>query len=323
MATAIKKNNGAAMNSIKIVKTATVFAAVLVFCQITIPAHAQFMTPVATEEIADGLYSIRIGARRSIFIVGSDGVIVTDTVNDKSAKLYRAEIAKVTDKPVKYVVYSSSLWGRIRGAQLFKDEGAQIVAQEICAQELAETPHPDVLMPDITFSNFLNVSVGDKSLDLIYLGPNYGFCSPVMVPQPANMMYIVNIVNPPSPQVPWDPTIPNFHLYNLIPWFKAVEAYGADEGIDTVLAAYMSVGRGKDGKPYILSATGDFSLVPQQRMFWEKLFAAVRAEVDAGTRASEIATSIDMSQFEDYYSFNEAKMAVILQRVYYYTIIGR
>lgn len=301
----------------------SVLAATLLFGPTPASAQAPFMTPVATEEIADGLYSIRIGARRSIFIVGSDGVIVTDTVNHESAKLYRAEIAKVTDKPVKYVVYSSSLWGRIRGAQLFKDEGAQIVAQEICAQELAETPHPDVLMPDITFSDFLNVSVGDKSLDLIYLGPNYGFCSPVMVPQPANMMYIVNIVNPPAPQVPWDPTIPNFHLYNIIPWFEAVEAYGAKEGIDTVLAAYMSVGIGDDGKPFILSATGDFSLVPQQRMFWEKLFSAVQEQVDAGVSVRDIADKIDMSEFEDYYSFNEPKMAVILQRVYYYTVIGR
>ena len=298
-------------------------AAAIILFHFATPVHAQFFTPIATEEIADGVYSVRIGARRTVMIVGSDGVIITDTVNEESAKLYREEIRKITDKPVKYVVYSSSLWGRIRGAQIFKDEGAQIVAQEICAEELAETPHPDVLMPDITFSDFLNLSVGDISLDLIYLGPNYGYCSPVMVPQPANMMHIVNIVNPPDAQVPWDPTIPNFHLHNILPWFETVEAYAAEHDIDTVIAAYMSVSRGADGKPSILPATASFSVVPRQREFWEQLFAAVQEQIDAGTRVADLADRIDMSQFEDYYSFNEPKMAVILQRVYYYLIIGR
>lgn len=298
-------------------------AAVIIFPQFTKPVHAQFFSPIASEKIADGVYSVRIGARRTIVLVGSEGVIITDTVNDESAQLYREEIRKITDKPVKYVVYSSSLWGRIRGAQLFKDEGAQIVAQEICAEELRETPHPDVLMPDITFSDFLNLSVGEVSLDLIYLGPNYGYCSPVMVPQPANMMHIVNIVNPPDAQVPWDPTIPNFHLHRILPWFADVEAYAAENGIDTVIAAYMSASRGPDGKMTILPATADFSVVPRQREFWEKLFAAVQEQINAGTRLEDLADAMDMTEFEHYYSFNEPKMAVILQRVYYYLIIGR
>jgi len=178
-------------------------------------------------------------------------------------------------------------------------------------------------MPDITFADHLNLSVGERSLDLLYFGPNYGYCSPVMIPQPANMMHIVNIVNPPDAQVPWDPTIPNFHLHNILPWFETVEAYAAEHDIDTVIAAYMSVSMSADGKPSILPATADFSVVPRQREFWEQLFAAVQEQIDAGTRVADLADRIDMSQFEDYYSFNEPKMAVILQRVYYYLIIGR
>ncbi len=277
-----------------------------------------------TEEIADGLYGFRIGARRSLFLVGDEGVIVTDTVNDESARIFRDEIAKVTDKPVKYVVYSSSLWGRIRGAQLFKDEGAEIVAHELCAEELEVTPHPDVLPPDITFTDAYSVSVGgDVSLDLIYFGPNYGTCSPIMVAHPANMLYLVNVVNPPYPQVPWDPTIPNFHLYNLIPYFRSVEALADLEGIETVIGAYMSVERSGDGKPYLLPATGPVSVVAEQRLFWEKLFAAVEAKVEAGTGPLQMAEKIDMSQFADYYSFNEEKMSVIMQRVYSLFRLGR
>lgn len=199
--------------------------------------------PFELKQESDGLYTFQVGARRNLVLIGSEGVIITDPVNEETAKIYRDEIAKVTDKPIKYVVYSSSLWGRIRGGRVFKAEGAQIVAHEMCAQELKDTPHPDVVMPDITFTDKFNISVGDVSLDLVHLGANYGTCSPVMIAQPANMMFLVNIVNPPYAQVPWDPTIPNFHLHNLIPFFHAVEDYAAEYKIKSVMGAYMSVER--------------------------------------------------------------------------------
>ncbi len=279
--------------------------------------------PFELKQESDGLYTFQVGARRNLVLIGSEGVIITDPVNEETAKIYRDEIAKVTDKPIKYVVYSSSLWGRIRGGRVFKAEGAQIVAHEMCAQELKDTPHPDVVMPDITFTDKYNISVGDVSLDLVHLGANYGTCSPVMIAQPANMMFLVNIVNPPYAQVPWDPTIPNFHLHKLVPFFHAVEDYAAQNKIESVMGAYMSVERRGDGKPYLLPAAGPISVVAEQRLFWEKLFAAVEEQVDAGTNPLKMTEKIDMSQFADYYGYNEEKMKVIMQRVYYLFRIGR
>lgn len=51
--------------------------------------------------------------RRSMFLVGDEGVIATDPLNVEAATIYRQEIEKITDKPFRYVAYSSSLLNHV------------------------------------------------------------------------------------------------------------------------------------------------------------------------------------------------------------------
>ena len=81
----------------------SIFAAVT----ITTSASAQLppgMKPFERTKIADGVYTFRYFFHRNIFIVTDAGVIATDPLNPRAAKIMRAEIAKVTDQPVEYVV---------------------------------------------------------------------------------------------------------------------------------------------------------------------------------------------------------------------------
>src|ERR1700694_1510702 len=74
-------------------------------------AEAPAADPIAgyaTEKIAEGLYTFRWGASRSLFMVTRNGVIATDPMNNAAAAAYRQEIAKITPLPVKVVVYSHS-----------------------------------------------------------------------------------------------------------------------------------------------------------------------------------------------------------------------
>ena len=84
--------------------------AVMLFFGLHSLALAQFVPPgfkpVETERLAENLYAFRWGAYRSIFMVTDEGVIVTDPISVRAAHLYRREIARITDQPVKYVVYS-------------------------------------------------------------------------------------------------------------------------------------------------------------------------------------------------------------------------
>ena len=118
-------------------------------------AAAQFVppgiAPTELEQLADDLYAFRYGPYRSLFMVTSEGVIATDPISPEAAVEYRAAIASVTNLPVKFVVYSHAHWDHARGGQIFKDEGATFVAQERCVQNIAESPNPDIIPPDITF----------------------------------------------------------------------------------------------------------------------------------------------------------------------------
>src|SRR6202008_3905477 len=79
-------------------------------------AHAAFAqspaTPPAapakfeTTRVADGVYTFRYLFHRNVFLVTSEGVIATDSISPDAASAMMDEIRKVTDKPVKYVVYT-------------------------------------------------------------------------------------------------------------------------------------------------------------------------------------------------------------------------
>ena len=64
------------------------------------------MTSYDTEKVAEGMYSFRYGPYRNIFLIGDEGVIVTDPIKVEAAKILRQEIRKLTDKPIRYDVYS-------------------------------------------------------------------------------------------------------------------------------------------------------------------------------------------------------------------------
>ena len=142
----------------------------LVVCLLTaLPVQAgEVLTE--TTELGDGLYLFRYGNQQSIFLVGSDGVIATDPLSMEASTVYRAAITEVTDKPVTHVAYTSSFFDRIPGAQVFVDEGAEVIAQANCKSNLMATPHPDTLLPDRTYTDHTSISAGDVSLELYYFG---------------------------------------------------------------------------------------------------------------------------------------------------------
>ena len=74
---------------------------------LTLPASAQSSRPkFDLTKIADHVYSFRFFIHRNIIVVTDEGVIISDPMNPAAAKLMMGEIKKLTDKPVKYVIYT-------------------------------------------------------------------------------------------------------------------------------------------------------------------------------------------------------------------------
>jgi len=293
-------------------------------------AVAQFVppgiAPTQLERLADNLYAFRYGAYRSLFMVTSEGVIVTDPISPEAAERYRAAIAEVTEQPVKFVVYSHAHWDHARGGQIFKDEGATFVAQERCVQNFAESPNADIVPPDITFADNYSVELGGTSLDLYYFGPSHGTCLIVMIPRPHKMIYTVDLVTPRPAgggYLPWDPQVADFQFYNAVAYLRAVEELALQEGLDTLIGAHLvPLPQGK-GQFAPAPGTGPVIQITQRREFWENLMAAVKAEMDSGTESFMVAGRMDLSPWENIRGFNKNKFRQLIDRIAAYYAIGK
>ncbi len=293
-------------------------------------AVAQFVppgiAPSETVKIAEGLFSFRWGAYRSLFLVTDEGVIATDPLSPEAAVAYREAIRQVTPLPVRYVVYSHSHWDHARGGQIFKAEGAKFVAQQRCLTNMQESPDPDIVLPDITFNERYSVTLGDKSLDLYYFGPSHGTCLIAMIPRPHKMLYTVDLVTPrPSGggYLPWDPQVADFQFNNAVANLRALEALAAEESLTQVIGAHLvPLPQGK-GQFIAAAPTGPIENVRERREFWEGIMAAVKAEMDNGTESFMVSARLDVSPWQDIPGFNKRKFKQLIDRVAAYYAIGR
>ena len=140
----------------------------------TIPAHAQAPTPplFSTTKVdgTDGVYIFRYQGHQAMFIVTPEGVIATDPIGERrpAAAAYIAEIRKITQAPIKYVVYSHSHYDHIAGGKPFKDQGAVFVAQRRAKALLQKRNPPDIVIPDLLVDDSGGkLELGGTTLELI------------------------------------------------------------------------------------------------------------------------------------------------------------
>ncbi len=296
----------------------------LLICQSTFPVFAQGddaskSASYETEVLGDGLYAFRFRLDRTYFLVSTTGVIVVDPLNGEAAAILKQEIADITMQPVKFVVYSNSMFHRSEGGQIFKDEGAEFVAHEQCAANLSATPNAQVVMPDITFEESYEISLGNQTLALHHFGPGFGTCYTTLVVRPAGVMLLPDIVMPPQASLPPDPTIANYYIHRIIPFFESIEDLAAQEGVDRVAGGTVSEGEGGVFSP----VTAPVSLIARQRGFWETLLGTVKTEYDKGTPARAIPQQVDMSVFAEFAGYDERHIEIMIRRIYSLYRIGR
>src|SRR5881275_2910933 len=161
-------------------------AAAAVAVSLAVPAAAQAQRPqIETKKVdgTEGVYIFRNGNHQSMFIVTKDGVIATDPIaygRPTGGQQYVDEIKKVTDKPIKYLIYSHHHYDHIAGGKAFKDAGARVIAHKNVKPHLVATQDPHTVMPDEFFEGKKSIKLGGTTLELIYLGPNHSDSNIVM-----------------------------------------------------------------------------------------------------------------------------------------------
>ena len=149
-------------------------------------------------EGTDNVYIFRYGGHQSMFIVTPAGVIATDPISyERPAKPYIDAIKAVTDKPIKYVIYSHHHYDHIAGGKPFKDLGATFVALRRTKERLLELKKqnallPDVVLPDQVFDDKKTITLGGTKLELIYVGRNHSDNSLVMRLPKEKLVFVVD-----------------------------------------------------------------------------------------------------------------------------------
>ncbi|MFA5971937.1 MAG: MBL fold metallo-hydrolase [Lentimicrobiaceae bacterium] len=145
-------------------------------------AQQQEPKPVKLNKISDNMYEVLDGkgARSGLFI-GDNGVTVIDAKQDEiSVKQTLAEIAKITDKPVKYLIDTHSDGDHVTGNQFFPNS-VTIIAHENCRKEFFHTKRDGSLsewnnlellpfIPSVTFNDRMDIYLGSQKVELFYFG---------------------------------------------------------------------------------------------------------------------------------------------------------
>jgi glyoxylase-like metal-dependent hydrolase (beta-lactamase superfamily II) len=148
--------------------------------------------------ISDGVYAYtsiksqspgnRFGANAGI-VIGDDGLLVVDTLTSaKEAALFLADIRKITDKPVRYVINTHYHLDHAFGNCVFADAGAIVISHTNCRNRImeienqaletaksfgltdAELEGTRIVVPAMAFKQMLELDLGHRVVRLLYSG---------------------------------------------------------------------------------------------------------------------------------------------------------
>ncbi len=175
--------------------------AALLTAALGLPAQAQQQQrpQIETKKVdgTENVYIFRNGNQQAMFIVTRDGVIATDPVaygRPTGGQQYVDEIKKVTDKPIKFLIYSHHHFDHIAGGKAFKDAGARIIAHKNATARLKVLKDPHTPIPDESVGNKKVIKLGGTTLELHYLGLNHSDSTLVMRLPKEKIVFIVDTI---------------------------------------------------------------------------------------------------------------------------------
>lgn len=126
-------------------------------------------------KVRDGVYSaMGYALGNMIMIETTDGLVIVDTTESiKVAEKIMAEFRKISDKPVKYVIYTHNHGDHFRGTKAFYEDGIKVVAHEL-------------FMPEVKLQNLrgMRASIGAVAMFALLFPPDKRHASVGIYPEP-------------------------------------------------------------------------------------------------------------------------------------------
>lgn len=152
-------------------------------------------------KLADNVYTYvgvkdaspaRSFAANAGIVIGRDGVLVVDTlISAKEGERFLADIRKVTDKPIKYVVNTHAHLDHAFGNCVFARLGATVIShtadrkllERVGADTLKNIGNfglkpedmagTEIVLPTLSFSDRMQIDLGDETVELIRVAPSH------------------------------------------------------------------------------------------------------------------------------------------------------
>ena len=264
-------------------------SALAVAC-LAVAAHAQQPTPppFATTKVdgTDNVYIFRYGNHQAMFVVTSAGVIATDPIGygrPQAVTTYVDEIKKVTNQPIKYLIYSHHHFDHIAGGKPFKDAGATVVAHKKAQERLAVLKDPHTVLADEIVDSNRTITLGDTTLELRYIGLNHSDSSLVMRLPKQKLLFAVDFI--PVGSVPGRGMIDSYPLE----W---------EDSLKTVLA--MDWDRLIPGHPGPGGRLGTKQDVQNLLTFLQDASAEVKTAAQAGKCWDAVEKELKLPKYENW-----------------------
>src|SRR5215472_14940541 len=246
------------------------------------------------KKLAEGVYAAvspdgsKAGSNAG-FIVGSNGVVVVDTfVSVAAARDLLAEIRKVTNLPIRFVINTHYHLDHTGGNAVFAEAGATIVAQRnlrgwLRTENLkffGANPKPEdkarveaLALPDEVYSDALDIYLGSRLIQVRYMLGHTGGDSVVIVPD-ANVVFGGDLI--------WQKHLPNLIDATTSDWVKTLDKLLADHPSATFVSGHGDVASPDDVRDfhdYLVTLRDDIAKAQAAGKSGQELVEAVSAQL--------------------------------------------
>lgn len=237
-------------------------AALFCFVLLSSFAFAADGPDFTVKKLAEGVYAAVSGdgskaGSNAGFIVGPNGVVVVDTFQDVApAKELLAEIRKVTNVPIRFVVNTHYHLDHTGGNAVFSEAGATIVAQRnlrgwLRTENLkffGQNPKPEakarveaLVLPDMVYTDAVDIYLGSRLVQVRYMLGHTGGDSVVIVPD-ANVVFGGDLI--------WQKHLPNLIDATTTAWVKTLEDLVAQHPSATFVSGHGDIATAQDVRDF-------------------------------------------------------------------------
>ena len=271
-------------------KRTTYFLLLLLLTLGTAPSFSQDNPKRSITNVAGDVYRFQNNFHFGLVVFTEEGVVVADSINAEAAVWLKAELATMTDKPITHLIYSHSHGDHASGGSVLA-EGATVIAQANAPEAI------DGVVPTLRFDDEHSFQIGNKTIELKWLGPGHGTDLIAVVVRPENVAFITDAAAP--KRLPWR-DMGGANIDNWINQIKTVESLD----FEIFAPAHGNVGVKADAT--------------DARIYMEKLRSEVLNGLQDGKSVDVLTKDVtmddykDWSQYADWLPLNIQGMAAFL-----------